>query len=58
LGDLFERKQLERVSRIENDIKIYAPCPVHECMLTHIHTGFCVDGDEPADSITRDLCSR
>jgi len=36
LGDLFERKQLERASRIENDVKIYAPYPVHKCMHTHI----------------------
>ena len=57
LGDLFERKQLERASKIEDDVKIYAPCPVHECMHTHIYTGFCVNGDEPADSITRELGS-
>jgi len=49
---------LERASRIEDDFKIYAPCPVHKCMHTYIHTGFCVNGEEPADSITQDLGTR
>jgi len=31
---------------------------MNACMLTHIYTGFCVDGDEPADSVTRDLGSQ